>query len=229
MWQVIKKVLVVAIILVVLLQLYFFIQICWWRFVNPSSTSFMRIQLSALQEKDPKAKLQFKWVPYSAISNNAKRAVVASEDATFVEHGGVYWDAIYGAFEKNMSRGKVVAGGSTISQQLAKNLFLSGSRSYVRKAQEIVITYMLELVMDKRRILEIYLNVAEWGNGIFGIEMAARHYYGVSAASLSSYQAATLAAMLPRPRYYDVHRNSRLLQYQAQRVQRWIPSTAIPQ
>lgn len=224
----IGRIFIIAILLLLILQLYFFMQICWWRFANPTSTSFMRIQLSQLREKHPDAELQFKWVNYDAISPAMKRAVIASEDATFMTHHGVNWDAIQGAFEKNMSKGKVVAGGSTITQQLAKNLFLSGERSYIRKAQEIVIAYMLEAILGKRRILEMYLNVAEWGTGIFGIEMAAKHYYGTSARSLNTWQSARLAAMLPKPRYYEVHLDANSLVSKAGRVVRWIPSTEIP-
>ena len=126
----------------------------------------------------------------------------------FVDHEGFDWDGIQKALEKNQKRGKAVAGGSTISQQLAKNLFLSGERSYWRKGQEAVITLMLEYALDKRRILELYLNVAEWGEGVFGCEAAARHYFNVSASQLSAEQSARLAAMLPRPQYYDRNRGS---------------------
>lgn len=198
--------------LVLLLQLYFFLQIGWWVKFNPSSTSFMRQQLSVLQQKNPKAQLKHKWVPYSRISNNLKRAIIASEDANFSEHEGVDWEALMKAYEKNTKKKKVVAGGSTITQQLAKNLFLSGSRSYVRKVQELVITYMLEFWMDKERIFEIYLNVVEFGTGVFGAEAAAQHYYRTSAANLSAGQAAKLAVMLPNPRYFEKRRDSAYLE-----------------
>ena len=196
---------------VLCLQLYFFAQIWWWVDHNPGSTAFMRQQLSTLRETNPNAKLQFQWVDYERISGNLKRAIIASEDANFADHEGVDWDALEKAYEKNTKKGKVVAGGSTITQQLAKNLFLSGSRNYLRKGQEVVIAYMLEYWMDKERILEIYLNVVEWGNGVFGAEAAARHYYGASASSLSAPQAARLAVMLPNPRYFDTHRASQYL------------------
>jgi monofunctional biosynthetic peptidoglycan transglycosylase len=137
-----------------------------------------------------------------------KHALIAAEDARFLEHEGFDWEGIQQAYEKNLQKGKVVAGGSTISQQLAKNLFLSGTRTPWRKAEEAVITLMLEHMMDKRRILEIYLNIIEWGNGIFGAEAAARHYYDVSASALSMEQAARLAAMVPKPRFYDRNRNT---------------------
>ncbi|MCU6434719.1 monofunctional biosynthetic peptidoglycan transglycosylase [Undibacterium sp. Jales W-56] len=206
------------ILLFVLLQAYFLLQICWWVQFNPSSTSFMRQQLSVLQEKNPDARLQYKWVPYSKISNNLKRAVIASEDDSFVDHDGVDWEAMQKAYEKNQKKGKVVSGGSTITQQLAKNLFLSGQRSYLRKAQELIVTYMLELCMDKERILEIYLNVVEWGVGVFGAEAAAQHYYGISAAALSPAQAARLAVMLPKPRYFDKNTGSAYLQRRSEMI-----------
>jgi monofunctional biosynthetic peptidoglycan transglycosylase len=198
-------------LLVLALQLYFFLQIGWWVEHNPTSTSFMRQQLAALQKTNPDARLKFEWVDYERISNNLKRAIIASEDANFSGHEGIDWDALQKAYEKNTKRGKVVSGGSTITQQLAKNLFLSGDRSYLRKGQEVVIAYMIEYWMDKERIFEIYLNVVEWGNGVFGAQAAARHYYGVPAASLSASQAAKLAVMLPNPRYYDKHRQSAYL------------------
>lgn len=199
------------VLLVVLLQLYFFAQICWWTRFNPTMTSFMSAQLSSLREKNPKAALEHKWVPYRAISGSLKRAVIASEDANFIVHDGVDWLALEKAYAKNSKKQKVVGGGSTITQQLAKNLFLSGSRSYVRKGQEMVIAFMLETVMSKERILEIYLNVVEFGRGVFGAEAAARHYFGVPAASLTAAQAARLAVMLPNPRYYDRHRDTNYL------------------
>ena len=165
-----------------------------------------------MREKDAKARLTQTWVAYGRIAKSLKLAVIAAEDTAFVDHEGFDWKGIEKAFEKNQKKGKVVAGGSTITQQLAKNLFLSGERSYLRKAQEAVITWMLEDRMDKDRILEIYLNVVEWGNGVFGAEAAARHYFGVAAGQLSREQAARLAAMLPNPRYYDRNRGSAYLE-----------------
>lgn len=219
---------VVSASIVLLLQAYFFVQIWWWTSHNPETTSFMRQQLSLLQEKNPNAKLQQKWVPYNRISNNLKRAIIASEDSNFSEHDGVDWDALQKAFEKNARKGKVVAGGSTITQQLAKNLFLSGERSYVRKAQEFVITYMIESLMEKERIFEIYLNVVEWGNGVFGAEAAARHYFGVPAASLSPGQAAKLAVMLPNPRFYDKHRGTGYLARRTNLILRRMGAAELP-
>jgi monofunctional biosynthetic peptidoglycan transglycosylase len=216
------------ILLVLLVQLYFFGMICWWTWANPGSTSMMRQQLSALREANPNARLEQDWVPYARISDNLKRAVIASEDANFNEHDGVDWEALEKAYERNNKRHKVVGGGSTITQQLAKNLFLSGSRNYLRKGQELVIAYMLETVMDKRRILEIYLNVVEFGRGVFGAEAAARHYFHVPAASLTPAQAARLAVMLPNPRYYDTHRQTNYLGRRTNVIQRRMRAADLP-
>jgi monofunctional glycosyltransferase len=198
-------------IIVTLVQLYFLLMVCWYNFVNPRMTNMMSDQLAVMRETNPKASLQQKWVPYAAISNNLKRAVIASEDANFADHDGVDWEALQKAYERNNRKHKVVGGGSTITQQLAKNLFLSGSRNYIRKGQELVIAFMLETVMSKERILEIYLNVVEYGRGTFGAEAAARHYFNTSAANLNAGQAARLAVMLPNPRYYDRHRDTNYL------------------
>jgi monofunctional biosynthetic peptidoglycan transglycosylase len=230
--KVLRKVLlwliVVPITIVLAMQLYFFVQIWWWVDHNPASTSFMRQQIAALQEKNPDAKLKHQWVPYSRISNNLKRAIIASEDSNFSGHQGVDWDALQRAYEKNTRKGKVVAGGSTITQQLAKNLFLSGQRSYLRKMQEFVIAYMLEFWMDKERIFEIYLNVAELGTGIFGAEAAARHYFGVSAAQLNSSQAARLAVMLPNPRSFQKNQGSGYLARRTSLILRRMGSAELP-
>jgi monofunctional biosynthetic peptidoglycan transglycosylase len=215
------------VLLLLAVQLYFFLQIWWWVDHNPSMTSFMREQQSALR-KNPKANIQQMWVPYNRISNNLKRAIIASEDANFSDHDGVDWEAMQKAYEKNNKKQKVVSGGSTITQQLAKNLFLSGSRSYLRKGQELIITFMLESLMDKERIFEIYLNVVEFGTGTFGAEAAARHYYGVSAANLSAVQAAKLAVMLPNPRYFDKHRDSNYLARRTGVILRRMGSADLP-
>ena len=162
-----------------------------------------------MQSKNPKAQLQHKWVPYRNISDHLKRALIASEDAKFVDHVGFDWEGIQKAYEKNMARGKIVAGGSTISQQLAKNLFLSTKRTSWRKGQETIITLMLEAMMEKERIFDIYLNTIEWGDGVFGAEAASRHYFQISAAKLTAEQAAKLAAMVPNPRFYDRNREAK--------------------
>lgn len=194
--------------LLVLYQLWLFAHICWWIKFNPATSAFMEDRLQVLQDRNPRAGLKHRWVAYNRISNNLKRALIAAEDARFVSHEGFDWEGISKAYEKNLKRGRIVAGGSTISQQLAKNLFLSTKRTPWRKAEEVIITLMLEAVMNKRRIFEIYLNIIEWGNGIFGAEAAARHYFGIGAGQLSPEQAARLAAMVPNPRYYDRHRES---------------------
>jgi monofunctional glycosyltransferase len=196
-------------VFVLLYQLWIFFHIWWWVGHNPDSSAFMEDRLEILQEKNPEAELRHRWVPYKRISNNLKRAVIAAEDAKFTDHEGFDWEGIQKAYEKNLKKGKIVAGGSTISQQLAKNLFLSTKRTPWRKLEEAVITFMLEQMMSKRRIFEIYLNVIEWGNGVFGAEAAARHYYKTSAANLGAEQSAKLAAMIPNPRYYDKHRSAR--------------------
>jgi monofunctional biosynthetic peptidoglycan transglycosylase len=178
-------------------------RILWWRTHNPADTAFMRARLSELREKDPRAALAQTWVPYARISPHLKRAVVAAEDAKFLAHEGFDWEGIQEAYEKNVRRGRVVAGGSTISQQLAKNLFLSRARTPWRKGEEALITVMLETALDKRRILELYLNLIEWGERTFGAEAAARRHFGTSAAALGAEEAAHLAAMIPNPRYYE--------------------------
>jgi monofunctional biosynthetic peptidoglycan transglycosylase len=216
------------VVVFILVQGWFFAHVLYWDRYDPGETSFMERRLAELRTKNPKAELKHRWVDYERISNHLKRAVVAAEDAKFIDHEGFDWEGIQRAMEKNQKRGKVVAGGSTISQQLAKNLFLSGERSVLRKGQEAIITMMLEGVMSKRRILELYLNVAEWGEGVFGVEAAARHYYGVSAANLSSEQAARLAGMLPRPRFYDRNRSSRYLAQYTERILARMPAAQVP-
>jgi monofunctional biosynthetic peptidoglycan transglycosylase len=187
-----------AAIIVIGIQMWFYAHILYYAHRAPGTTAFMDRYLER-----PRAKVRYNWVPYERISPHLKRAVVAAEDAKFLDHEGFDWEAIQKAIEKNERRGKVVAGASTISQQLAKNLFLSSSRSWARKVEEAVITWMMERTLSKRRILELYLNVAEWGEGIFGAEAAARHHFGVPAAALTPEQAAWLAAILPSPRRYE--------------------------
>ncbi|HEU4620772.1 MAG TPA: monofunctional biosynthetic peptidoglycan transglycosylase [Burkholderiaceae bacterium] len=191
---------------VVLFEAVLFFRIGTWVMFDPPTTSFMHAREIALDAKTPGAQLKHVWVPYDRIARPVKRAVIAAEDSNFAEHRGIDIEALERAYEKNRRRGRVVAGGSTITQQLAKNLFLSGERSYVRKAQEFIVTFMLEFWCTKQRIFEIYLNVVEWGEGVFGIEAAAQHYYRVSADRLNAMQAAKLAAMLPNPRFFDRNR-----------------------
>ncbi len=210
-------------------QLYFFAMVGIYTFVNPSSTAFMRSDAWRLAQDRPDLSIQRTWIPYDQISRNLKRAIIASEDANFVTNNGYETDAILKAWEKNKARGKIVAGGSTISQQLARNLFLSREKSYVRKAQELVITSMLELWMDKERIFEIYLNSVEWGNGVYGAEAAAHYYYKTSASKLTAWQSARLAVMLPRPKYFDEHRGSAYLSQRAGVIARRMGAAELPQ
>jgi len=212
----------------VLVQAWFLGHVVYWKHFDPGTTSFMERRLEALRAKNPKAALKHQWADYDRISAHLKRAVVAAEDAKFIDHEGFDWEGIQRAIERNQQRGKVVAGGSTISQQLAKNLFLSGERSVVRKGEEALITLMLEAVLSKRRILELYLNVAEWGEGVFGAEAAARHYFSTSAANLTPAQAARLAAMLPRPRFYDRNRGSQYLAIYTERILARMPGAQLP-
>jgi len=216
-----------AFLLLVIYQLWIFSHVLWWKWNNPVESSFMSIRLTELQEKNPKAKLQFEWVDYAKISPHLKRAVIAAEDGKFLDHTGFDWDGMEKAMDKNQRRGKRAAGGSTISQQLAKNLFLSPSRSYIRKIQEAVITLMIEICWDKRRILEVYLNMVEWGNGIFGAQAAAHHYYHINAIYLSSAQSARLAVTLPNPRKFEYRLPAYAIRY-SNAVEKRMAWTSIP-
>jgi monofunctional biosynthetic peptidoglycan transglycosylase len=197
------------------LQFFFLARIAVMARVAPESTAFERSEAWRIATTKDRLRWRQDWVPYSDISNNLKRAVIASEDDIFAQHDGVQWDAIEKAWAKNAkaelqasraSKGKAipkVVGGSTITQQLAKNLFLSGERTFIRKGQEFVLTVMLEAILGKRRILEIYLNHVEWGEGIFGAEAAAQHYFQKHASQLTAWEAGRLAVMLPRPKDYQ--------------------------
>lgn len=205
---------------VLALQLYFAGRIALMSVLAPQSTSFQRSEAWRLAVEKRQILWSQAWVDGPALSNHLRRAVIASEDAGFNDHGGVDWDALEKAWERNQraearaekraqarpSAGKPAAkivGGSTITQQLAKNLFLSGERNLVRKGQEFLITFMLEGLLSKQRILDIYLNNVEWGEGIFGAQAAARHYSRIDAARLSPGQAARLAVMLPAPKRFE--------------------------
>jgi monofunctional glycosyltransferase len=220
--------LTLVVMLFIAYQSYVAIKLWWWIDHNPTSTAFMRARLDVMQEKDPAAKLQYAWVPYDKISGNLKRALIVAEDAKFADHEGFDWEGIQKALEKNQKKGKVVAGGSTISQQLAKNLFLSGERSAIRKGEEALITVMMEAILDKERIFEIYLNVIEWGDGVFGAEAAAQHYFNVPASRLSREQSAKLAAIVPRPRFYDKNRNARWLLRKTDIILQRMPQADLP-
>jgi len=201
--------LLLLLVLVLLMQFWYLGHVLWWKAFDPDSTAFMEAGLARIQEKNPDAELRYRWVDYNRVSIQLKRAVIAAEDSRFLAHEGFDWEGMEVALEKNLKKGRIVAGGSTISQQLAKNLFLSASRNPLRKIQEAVITVMIEALWSKHRILEVYLNVIEWGNGIYGAEAASRRYFKTSAAGLGADQAALLAAMIPNPRYYEKHRSAR--------------------
>jgi monofunctional biosynthetic peptidoglycan transglycosylase len=213
------------------LQLFFVTRIALMVVLAPESTTFQRSETWRLLNQNGPLRWQQQWMAYPKISDNLKRAVIASEDDGFINHDGVEWDALEKAWEKNakaeaqaakaqsarkagsagskaLIRAPKVVGGSTITQQLAKNLFLSGERTLLRKGQEFVLTLLLESLLSKQRILEIYLNNVEWGEGIFGAEAAAQHYFRKPAARLSAYEAARLAVMLPRPKYFEKLPNS---------------------
>ncbi len=191
------------------LQAVFALRVGLLAFVDPQSTTFQRSEAWRLLTAHRPLHWSQQWQPAARLSDHLKRAVIASEDAGFAEHSGVEWDAIEKAWERNQraqarspARARIV-GGSTITQQLAKNLLLSGERTVVRKGQELVVTFMLEAMLPKRRILEIYLNSVEWGEGVFGAQAAAQHYFRVDAARLSAEQAARLAVMLPAPKRFE--------------------------
>ena len=227
-WRWVARAVLLVLAAVVIYQFWIFGNVVWWIWFNPSTSAFMEERLEVLQQKNPEAVLRHQWVPYERISINLKRALIAAEDAKFLDHDGFDWEGIQKAYEKNLKKGKVVAGGSTISQQLAKNLFLSGRRTPWRKAEEALITLMMENVMSKRRIFEIYLNLIEWGNGVFGAQAAARYYYGVNAADLDPEQAARLAAMVPKPRFYDKVRETPLLERRTGIIRERMPHVSVP-
>ena len=223
-----RRLIVCAFGLLFLYQFWLFGWVLWWNWVNPDNTRFMEIRLAELQTKAPSARLKKQWVSYANISPHLKRALIVSEDDLFVHHEGFDWEGIQNAIEKNQKRGKIVAGGSTISQQLAKNLFLTPSKTPWRKGEEAIVTLMIEAVWSKQRIFEVYLNVIEWGNGVFGAEAAAQHYYGISAAQLSAEQAARLAGMVPSPRFYDRNRSAPGLTKKAAVILGRMPSAQVP-
>ena len=232
-WRAAARILVLLLLSALALQLYFLARVALMMVVDPQSTSLQRSEAWRLLGAPRTAGWQQQWVPYGRISPHLKRAVIASEDAGFAEHSGIEWDALEKAWERNQQaearvakinaqlqqrlrkpaaggatpaiagRAAKVVGGSTITQQLAKNLFLGGERSLLRKAQEFAITFMLEALLGKQRILEIYLNSVEWGEGVFGAEAAAHHYCHVGAAGLRAMQAARLAVMLPAPKRFE--------------------------
>ena len=201
------------------LQLYFVARIATMAVVAPQSTAFERSEAWRVVTEKGELRWRQQWVDYAQISDHLKRAVIASEDDGFSQHDGVDWEALEKAWAKNAkaeqraeqkktTKPPKIVGGSTITQQLAKNLFLSGERTLMRKGQEFVLTLLLEQLLSKQRILEIYLNSVEWGEGVFGAEAAAQHYFRKPASKLSAYEAARLAVMLPRPKYFEKVPNS---------------------
>lgn len=234
--------LALVILALIALQLFFIGRIALMAVADPQSTAFQRSEAWRLATNST-LRWRQQWVPYDEISNNLKRAVIASEDDDFINHDGVEWEAIEQAWERNAkaeeaaekraeknlpSRPVKIRGGSTITQQLAKNLLLSGERTLLRKGQELVLTFALERLLNKQRILEIYLNNVEWGAGVFGAEAAARHYFKKSAAQLSPYEAARLAVMLPRPRYFEKVPRSSYLNHRANVIVGRMRSAELP-
>ena len=228
----------------VALQLVFVLRIALMAWVDPQSTSFQRSEAWRLLVEQQRILWRQDWVDADRISDHLKRAVIASEDAGFADHSGVEWDAIEKAWERNQRAEEraarlgqrqperapqpKVVGGSTITQQLAKNLLLSGDRTVLRKGQELLLTLMLEFLLDKPRILEIYLNNVEWGEGIFGAQAAARHYFRVDAARLAPAQAARLAVMLPAPKRFEKRPGSAYVTGRAAAIQARMPDVVLP-
>ena len=219
------------------LEVFFIARIALAATVDPESTTFQRSEAFRIAREKGRLRWAHEFVPYERISDNLKRAVIASEDDDFVNHEGVDWDAIEKAWERNQKaeqraermqarakrpsarlRPVKIVGGSTITQQLAKNMLLSGERTMLRKGQEVVLAFALERLVGKERILEIYLNSVEWGEGVFGAEAAARHYWRKSAAQLTPWEAARLAVMLPRPKSYEKVPNSGFLAARASTI-----------
>jgi len=225
------------------LELFFVLRIAAMLVIDPQSTTFQRSEALRIVRDKGVLRWRQQWVAYEQISDNLKRAVIASEDDGYTDHEGVDWDAIEKAWTRNSraeqqaeqraaagrkARVPKVVGGSTITQQLAKNLFLSGERTLLRKGQEFMLALLLERVLDKRRILEIYLNSVEWGEGVFGAQAAAEHYFRKPAARLSAYEAARLAVMLPRPKYFEKLPDSAYLAGRAATIVARMPSARLP-
>lgn len=217
-----------AFMLFLLVQGWFFVQVWQLKTHNPETTAFMRARLAQVRITHPHAQLNYQWVNEREIAPMAKRAVVASEDDRFMNHHGFDWAGIQEAFEKNRADGEFVVGGSSISQQLARNLFLSPSKNLLRKGEEALITVMLEATLGKRRILTLYLNVAEWGDLLYGIDAASRYYFHKPPASLSVHEAAFLAALLPNPRFYQANPTEQSLQKRIRAVESRMNASRIP-
>ncbi len=235
--------LVLLLLALLALQLFFVLRIATMAVLDPQSTAFQRSEAWRIQMEQDRLQWRQQWVSYGQISDNLKRAVIASEDDGFSNHDGVDWDALEKAWQKNAKaeartaknaaaakagRAPKVVGGSTITQQLAKNLFLSGERTLLRKGQEFVLTLLLETLLSKQRILEIYLNSVEWGEGVFGAEAAAQRYFRKPATKLTALEAARLAVMLPRPRYFEKLPNSGYLAERAGVIVERLPNAQLP-
>jgi len=218
------------------LQVFFAGRIALMAAFDPQSTSFQRSEAWRLAYSDKGLAWRQQWVPYGQLPDALKRAVIVSEDDVFALHHGVQWEAIEKAWQRNaraeaqarQNRSVKIVGGSTITQQLAKNLFLSGERTLWRKSQEFLLTLMLEALLDKRRILEIYLNNVEWGEGVFGAEAAAQHYFRKPASQLQAWEAARLVVMLPRPKYFERLPNSPYLQSRTEVILARMPQARLP-
>jgi monofunctional biosynthetic peptidoglycan transglycosylase len=204
-------------------------QVVRYRSVNPGSTAMMdqRAREASARGEEPR-RIQT-WVPYDRISQNLVRAVLAGEDSRFFDHGGFDWEEMQKALEKDWNEGKFKRGASTITQQLAKNLFLSTSKNPIRKLHEALITWEMERILGKRRIIEIYLNVIEWGDGIYGAEAAARNYFKAPAASLNADQAAFLSAIIPSPNgAYNPQTRRRKVERRKNLIERLMRHVVIP-
>jgi monofunctional glycosyltransferase len=253
------RLLVLIVLAGLALQIYFVARIALMAVIDPESTAFERSEMWQVAKNSGSLKWRQQWIAYGGLPDTLKRAVIASEDASFIEHEGVDIEALEKAWDKNAraeqraaqsanrldaakavgkNNGKIggniaagppkIVGGSTITQQLAKNLFLSGERTLLRKGQELLLTVLLERLLDKQRILEIYLNSVEWGEGIFGAEAAAQHYYRKPAARLSAYEAARLAVMLPRPKYFETRASSGYLASRASTIAARMGGVEVP-
>lgn len=220
----IVRTLLIIVSIILVIQLWIFSSLVWWRSNSVDTTMLMRWTYWT----DSSKPIQHQWRDYDQISDNLKHAIVAAEDAKFTQHQGFDLAGIKHALERNRENEQVVAGGSTISQQLSKNLFLFNKRSFLRKGQEAIATVMMERMWSKQRILEVYMNSIEFGDHIFGVEAASKHYFGKTAESLSREQAAFLASILPNPKYYQHHQNDRKVLNKKRMVLRYMRSTQIP-
>lgn len=220
----IVRTLLILVSLFLLIQLWIFSSLAWWRTQPVQSTMMMRLDYWS----DTSQPIRHEWRDYDQISEYLKKAVVAAEDGKFMQHHGFDWEGIQHALESNKDQGQVVAGGSTISQQLAKNLFLFNQRSFLRKGQEAIATWMMERMWSKQRILEVYLNSVEFGDNIYGIEAATQHYFGKSSRSLSREEAIFLAAILPNPKYYQDNRYGRGLEPRKRMIRKYMRYSEIP-